>query len=65
LAAQVSAGPEMAVPKPTIVPNSATISSSAASIRGMCSRTNVRKAGWSRRLRMMAKTNGNTISLAT
>jgi hypothetical protein len=30
LAAQVAAGPEMAVPKPTIVPNSARISSSAS-----------------------------------
>jgi hypothetical protein len=55
----------MAVLKPTIVPNSARISSSAASIRGTCNRSNVRKAGWSRKLRMIAKTNGNTISLAT
>jgi hypothetical protein len=65
LAAQVRAGPEMAVPKPTIVPNSARISSSAASIRGRCTRSNRRMAGCSSSLRMKAKTNGNTISLAT
>ena len=65
LFAQVLAGPEMAAPKPTIVPNSATISNSAASIRGTCNRPNMRKAGCSRSLRMIAKTNGNTISLAT
>ena len=64
-AAQVRAGPEMAVPKPTIVPNSAKISSSAASTRGMCNRSNMRKAGCSRSLRIMAKANGSTISLAT
>jgi hypothetical protein len=34
LVAQVRAGPEMAVPKPTIVPSSARISSSAATTRG-------------------------------
>ena len=44
-AAQVRAGPEIAVPKPTIAPNSARISSSAASIRGTCNRSNTRKAG--------------------
>ena len=65
LAAQVRAGPEMAVPKPTIVPNSAKISNSDASIRGTRNRSNIRKAGCSRSLRMTAKTNGSTISLAT
>ena len=63
--AQVRAGPEMTVPKPTIVPKSARISSSDAIVRGMCKPSNMRKAGCSRSLRTMAKTNGNTISLAT
>src|SRR3984957_6398512 len=65
LAAQVRAGPEMAVPKPTIAPNDVRIRSSAASIRGTCNRSNTRKAGCSRSLRTIAKTNGSTISLAT
>ena len=65
LAAQVRAGPEMAVPKPTIVPNRARISRSAAGNRGMYSRSSTRKAGCNKSLRTMAKTNGNTISLAT
>jgi hypothetical protein len=50
LAAQVRAGPEMTVPKPTIVPKSATISSSDAIVRGMCKPSNMRKAGCSRSL---------------
>ena len=64
-AAQVRAGPDMAVPKPMTIPKSARISSSAASIRGTCNRSNTRKAGCSRSLRTMAKTNGNKISLTT
>jgi hypothetical protein len=65
LAAQVRAGPEMAVPKPTIVPKNARISSSDAIVRGTCKSTNMRKAGCSSSLRTIAKINGNTISLAT
>ena len=65
LALQVRAGPEMAVPKPIMVPNRAMISSSDATVRGKCRLTNTRKAGCSSSLRTIAKTNGNTISLAT
>ena len=54
----------MAVPKATTVPNSVRISSSAAIIRGMCKRSNMRKAGCRTSMRMIAKTNGNIISRA-
>jgi len=54
----------MAVPKPTTVPNSVRISSSAAIIRGMRNRSNMRKAGCRRSMRTIAKTNGNMISRA-
>jgi hypothetical protein len=40
LEVQVRAGPEMAVPKPIIVPNRAMISSSDAIVRGKCRLTN-------------------------
>ncbi len=42
---------------PEGIPNSAKISSSAASIRGTCNRSNTRKAGCSRSLRTIAKPN--------
>ena len=41
-------GPAMAAPRPTIVPNTARISSNAASIRGTCHRSNSRMAGCNR-----------------
>ena len=52
----------MAAPKPTIVPNNVRISNSAAIVRGTCKRSNTRKAGCSKSLRVMAKTNGHDIS---
>ena len=52
-------------PKPTIIPNSVTISNSDAIGLGTCQRPTTRKAGCSTSLRIIAKTNGNTISLAT
>ncbi len=64
-AAQLPAGPDIAVAKPTIAPHNARIRNNAANALGTRKRSRIRVAGCSRSLSVKAKTNGNTISAAT
>jgi hypothetical protein len=63
-AAHVLAGPEIAAVNPTIAPTTNMINNSDVSVRVICNCSSVRTLGCSRSLRMKARINGNTISLA-